>query len=126
MVQVQVIARALVAAGALALALAVAAGAWSAHAARAAAHPEAPRLLQTAVLYALVHGLGLLVLGAFAHQRPSAWLGAAGALHLAGIILFCGSLFWLARKGQSAGIAPIGGMAFIAGWLCVAVYALRG
>lgn len=120
------IARALVASGGLALALAVAAGAWSAHAARGAAHPEAQRLLQTAVLYALVHGLGLLVLGALAHQRASNWLAAAGLLHVAGLVLFCGSLFWLALKGHSPGVAPMGGMAFIAGWLCVAVHAFRG
>lgn len=118
-------ARWLVASGALALALAVAAGAWSAHAGKSAAHPEAQRLLQTAVLYALVHGLGLLVLGALAQQRATSWLGAAGALHVAGLVLFCGSLFWLALKGQSLGVAPAGGLAFIAGWVCVAIYALR-
>lgn len=118
-------ARWLVAAGAITLAVAVAAGAWAAHAAKSAAHPEAQRLLQTSVLYALVHGLGLLALGALAHQRGSTWLGAAGALHVVGLVLFCGSLFWLAIKGQSLGVAPAGGMAFIAGWLCVAVYALR-
>ena len=114
----------LLAAGALAMAVAVGSGAYAAHAARVAAHPEARRLLDTAVLYMLVHGLGILAAGALARSSPSSWLAAAGALHLAGIVLFCGSLWVLALAGRSTGVAPAGGMAFIAGWLCLAVYAL--
>lgn len=119
-------ARAFLALGALAMALAVAAGAFAAHAARGAPHPDAAQLLRTAVLYHLVHGLALVAVGITARWGASAWLAVAGALFAAGIALFCGSLWFLAMTGRSAGLlAPAGGFAFIAGWLCLAVHALR-
>lgn len=119
-------ARAFLLCGALAMALGVAAGAFAAHAARGAAHPDAGELLRTAVLYHLVHGLAIVAVGLAARWGTSTWLAAAGALFLAGIALFCGSLWFLAMTGRSAGpLAPAGGLAFIAGWLCFAAHALR-
>jgi uncharacterized membrane protein YgdD (TMEM256/DUF423 family) len=118
--------RAFVGGGALLLALAVALGAYSAHAAKGAPHPEAARLLQTAVLYQLVHAIGIVLAGALARNGASPWLVGAGALHLLGIVLFCGSLWVLALTTKSLGpAAPMGGMAFIAGWLSLAVHAFR-
>jgi uncharacterized membrane protein YgdD (TMEM256/DUF423 family) len=118
-------AKALLAGGALAMALGVGLGAYAAHAAKGAVHPEAARLLQTAVLYQLIHGLGLLVAGVLARDSSSSWLAASGALLAAGIVLFCGSLWFLALTGRSAGpVAPLGGMAFIAGWLAMALHVL--
>jgi uncharacterized membrane protein YgdD (TMEM256/DUF423 family) len=110
--------------GALVMALGIAAGAISAHAARGAAHPDAAQLLRTAVLYHLVNGLGIVAVGLAARSQTSYWLGAAGALLLVGIALFCGSLWSLAMTGRSAGfLAPAGGIAFIAGWLALAIHA---
>ena len=118
-------ARFLLAAGAIVMALAVIGGALSAHAAKGAANAEAARLLQTAVLYALVHGLGLLILGTLARPAASPWLLASGVLLLAGVVLFCGSLCYLALAGRSLGpVAPLGGLALIAGWITLAAYAL--
>jgi uncharacterized membrane protein YgdD (TMEM256/DUF423 family) len=118
-------ARLLVAAGALVLAAGVAMGAVGAHAARSAPHPEAARLVQTAVLYQLVHGIGLVLAGLAARGGPGRWLTAAGAAFLAGVACFCGSLYWLAFTGLPAGIvAPIGGIAFMAGWILFAAHAL--
>jgi uncharacterized membrane protein YgdD (TMEM256/DUF423 family) len=118
------LARAFVGGGALLLALAVAAGAYAAHAAKGAPHPEAARLLQTAVLYQFVHAMGIVVTGVLARNASSGWLTAAGTLHFAGIVLFCGSLWVLALTTKSLGAAaPIGGMAFIAGWLALAIHA---
>jgi uncharacterized membrane protein YgdD (TMEM256/DUF423 family) len=112
--------------GALLLALAVALGAYSAHAAKAAPHPEAARLLQTAVLYQLVHAMGIVVAGLLARNVASSWLVGAAVLHFVGIVLFCGSLWVLALTMKSLGpAAPLGGMAFIAGWLALAVHAFR-
>jgi uncharacterized membrane protein YgdD (TMEM256/DUF423 family) len=117
--------RVLIAAGALLMAFAVALGAYSAHAARGAAHPEAARLLQTAVLYQIVHALGIVAMGMIARGGSSAWLVAAATLHVVGIALFCGSLWVLALSARSLGFAaPVGGLAFIAGWLALAVHAL--
>jgi len=118
--------RLLVAGGALLLALAVALGAYAAHAAKGAAHPEATRLLQTAVLYQFVHALGIVCAGILARNGTSPWLVGAAALHFAGIVLFCGSLWVLALATRSMGpLAPVGGMAFIAGWISLAIHALR-
>jgi uncharacterized membrane protein YgdD (TMEM256/DUF423 family) len=112
-------------AGSLAMALGVAAGAYASHAAKGASHPDAARLLQTAVLYMLVHGLGIIAAGILARPVASPWLVASAALHLAGIVLFCGSLWMLAMSGRSLGVAPIGGLCFIAGWLALAGYVVQ-
>jgi uncharacterized membrane protein YgdD (TMEM256/DUF423 family) len=118
-------ARFLLASGAIAMALGVVLGALSAHAAKDAVHADAARLMQTAVLYMLVHGLGLLILGALARNAASVWLLVSGALLLAGIVLFCGSLWYLATSGRSLGfVAPAGGIAFIAGWIALALFVL--
>jgi uncharacterized membrane protein YgdD (TMEM256/DUF423 family) len=118
--------RALLFAGALVMALAVAAGAASLHAAKSAVHPEAARLLQTAVLYQLIHGLAIVIEGTLARIAPSKLLAAAGMLHIAGVVAFSGSLYLLAFTGVSLGaVGPLGGTAFIAGWLALAAYAVR-
>jgi len=120
------VARFFLVAGAVVMALGVALGAYAAHASKGAAHPEAARLLQTAVLYQLVHGIGLIATGLLATQRTSRWLAAAGSLFVAGIALFCGSLWALALSGASSGpFAPVGGTAFIAGWIALAIHAWR-
>jgi len=107
------------------MAIGIAAGAFSAHAAKGAAHPDAAQLLRTAVLYHLVNGLGIVAVGLAARWGTSMWLAAAGLLLLAGVVLFCGSLWFLAMTGRSAGpFAPVGGLAFIAGWLALAIHAL--
>jgi uncharacterized membrane protein YgdD (TMEM256/DUF423 family) len=112
--------------GALVMALGVALGACAAHAAKGAAHPEAARLLQAAMQYQLIHGIGILVVGLVARSGSSRWLAAAGGLLLGGVVLFCGSLWVLALAAQSLGAAaPLGGLAFIAGWLALACHALR-
>ena len=112
-------------AGALVMASGIALGAYAAHAAKGAAHPEAARLLQTAVQYQLVHGLGLLAVGIVAKWGGSTWLAAAGALMLAGVLCFCGSLWMLALTARSLGpVAPLGGLAFIAAWLAFGMHAL--
>jgi len=111
--------------GALAMALGTAAGAISAHAAKGAVHPDAAQLLRTAVLYHFVNGLGIVAVGVVARSGTSLWLATAGALLVAGIVLFCGALWILALTGRSMGpMAPTGGLAFIAGWIALAIHAL--
>ncbi len=107
------------------MALGVALGAYAAHAAKGAAHPEAAQLLQTAVQYQLIHGIGLVAVAVLARWEASKWLLASAVLFLAGVALFCGSLWVLALTAQSLGpVAPLGGTAFIAGWLALAVHGL--
>jgi uncharacterized membrane protein YgdD (TMEM256/DUF423 family) len=126
-VRATALARGLVAAGALVLAAGVALGAIASHAAGRAPHPDAARLLQTAVLYQLVHGIALVLAGVLARFGATRWLALSGAAFGAGVALFCGSLYWLAFTATSAGVAaPIGGSCFIAGWVLLAVHALAG
>jgi uncharacterized membrane protein YgdD (TMEM256/DUF423 family) len=108
---------------AILMAVAVALGAFGAHALRTRLAPDALVVWQTAVNYHAWHALGLLGAGVLMAQFPHArGLRRAAWLFVAGIALFCGSLYALALGAPSAvGIAtPFGGAAFIAGWLMLA------
>jgi uncharacterized membrane protein YgdD (TMEM256/DUF423 family) len=121
-------ARLMLAAAAFLAALAVLFGAFGAHALKARVAPDALALWQTAVQYQMWHSLALLAIGLIGMQgAPSAWLRIAAGFLIGGIFLFCGSLYGLAL-GAPRGlgmVAPLGGMAFIAGWLCFGTWALR-
>ncbi len=101
--------------------------------------------------YHLLHAVALVGIGAWARAAGAgapgaallgvaAWARAAGAgapgaallawvtrLWVAGVILFSGSLYWLAVGGPRwlGPVTPLGGVAFMAGWLLVALVALR-
>ena len=108
--------------GAIFALLGVAAGAFGAHALRAQLAPEMLTVFETAVRYQLIHSLALLAAGWAAWRWPTRATRAAGGLFIAGIVLFSGSLYVLALAGtRSIGwITPIGGVALIAGWACLA------
>ena len=113
---------------ALLLALAVALGAFGAHALKARLTVELQSVWQTAVQYHAWHALGLLGIGLFLLHRPEArGAGWSAWLFVAGIVLFSGSLYALALTGARwlGAATPIGGAAFIAGWLALAWAAWR-
>ncbi|MFO1400930.1 MAG: DUF423 domain-containing protein [Steroidobacteraceae bacterium] len=115
--------------GALLLAAGVVVGALGAHLLRARLAPDRFDVLQTAVLYQLVSGLGLLGVG-LALERASSGarlLALGGRLLFAGALLFCGSLYLLlAGAPRWVGpLTPLGGACLIAGWTLVAVALLR-
>ncbi|HLS87014.1 MAG TPA: DUF423 domain-containing protein [Burkholderiales bacterium] len=114
--------------GALLLAAAVALGAFGAHALRARLDPTALAVWSTAVQYHFWHALGVLAVALAGFHIRSAWLGVSGWLLVAGVVIFSGSLYALAMGAPRAlGMAaPLGGTALVAGWLCLAVGALRG
>ncbi|MEK7203998.1 MAG: DUF423 domain-containing protein [candidate division NC10 bacterium] len=66
-----------------------------------------------------VRALGLLAVAWATTRWPGTATSAAGWLFLAGILLFSGSLYGLSLSGlRSLGaITPIGGVAWIVGWL---------
>ena len=108
--------------------LAVILGAFGAHGLRGKLDDYAMGVFETAVQYHTSHALGLLAIGIVAHWRPhSIQLKWAGWLFLAGIVLFSGSLYVLAVSGVRwlGAITPLGGVAFIAGWICLALAAVR-
>lgn len=112
---------------ALAGALAVMTGAFGAHALKARLTPDLLAVWQTAVQYHFWHALALGLIGLLTQQLPdSRALRVAGWLMVAGLPLFSGSLYVLALSGLRGlgAITPLGGLAFIAGWLLLA-WALR-
>jgi uncharacterized membrane protein YgdD (TMEM256/DUF423 family) len=111
--------------GAVAAFLAVALGAFGAHALRARLSPEMLVVFETGVRYQMYHALALLLVAAVL-GRLGGWLFAlAGWMFTAGIVLFSGSLYLLALTGVTrlGMITPIGGLAFLIGWACLALAA---
>ncbi len=87
-------------------------------------------LWQTAVLYHLIHAVGLLGLAgrtSTAAARLPAGLSGAAICWIAGTVLFSGSLYGLAL-GAPHGfvwITPLGGLLLLAGWILIAVHGWR-
>ena len=103
-------------------------GAFGAHGLEARLSPEAMETHQTGVLYHLVHSLALIAL-AFASDTiwESKWAGRITVAWILGIVVFSGSLYVLAITdiGILGAITPIGGLAFIIGWVMVVPMGLR-
>lgn len=114
--------------GSVAAFLGVAMGAFGAHALKEKLSEPMIVVYNTAVQYHLVHAIGLLAVGCVARWRPeSPLVNAAGWALLSGIVLFSGSLYGLAISEVSAlgMITPMGGVAFLLGWLLLALGVLR-
>ncbi|MCG7337286.1 DUF423 domain-containing protein [Sporosarcina sp. ACRSM] len=117
-------------AGAVNAAIAVALGAFGAHALKERLSERYLAIWETAVQYQMFHALGLIAIGIL---MSSSLLGAttqlswAGYLLLAGIIFFSGSLYILSLSGIGVlgAITPIGGVAFIIGWIMLIVAAVK-
>ena len=113
--------------GAVLLAVAVAAGALGAHALRARLDAHSLELWETAVRYLMLGGLGLLALGLASGGRLGrGWTFAGGCLS-SGAVLFSGTISALALGGPPwlGAVTPVGGVLLIAGFLTLAVAALR-
>jgi uncharacterized membrane protein YgdD (TMEM256/DUF423 family) len=127
-------------AGALAGFVGVALGAFAAHGLRGRLSPDMLAVFETGVRYQMYHALALMLTsalstrstmstasipstGAIVHGRAAA---AAGWLFVAGIVLFSGSLYVLAVTGIAVlgAITPLGGVAFLLGWACLAIATL--
>jgi uncharacterized membrane protein YgdD (TMEM256/DUF423 family) len=105
--------------------LGVALGAFGAHGLRARVPAEMLEVWKTGVLYHLVHVLALLAV-VVAGPRVK-WPRLVGALFIAGILIFSGTLYALTLTGQRwwGAVTPFGGVAFLAGWLALAFSARR-
>jgi uncharacterized membrane protein YgdD (TMEM256/DUF423 family) len=120
--------RLFLACGAISAFIAVAAGAFGAHALRGRLTPEMLAVFEVGVRYQMYHALALLAVAWMLGRWPGPWPVRAGWLFLAGTVLFSGSLYLLALTGIRwlGAITPLGGLAFLTGWLCLAVGATRG
>lgn len=115
-------------AGAISGFLGVGAGAFGAHGLRARLTPELLSVFETAVRYQMYHALALIAASWVASRWPGALAGASGWLFVGGTVVFSGSLYALALTGTRwlGAVTPLGGLCFLAGWLCLAAAALRG
>ncbi len=111
----------------LLLALATVCGAFGAHLLKGQLAPERLQLWETAVRYQFFQALGLLAVGLTLRGSDDAALRAAALLIVAGIVLFCGSLYALSFSAPRAlgVLTPAGGLAWVAGWLLFAWGAWR-
>ena len=111
----------------LLLALATASGAFGAHALRNQLAPERLQLWDTAVRYQFFQALGLIGVGLALRGYDGGALRAAAALIVAGVVLFSGSLYALSFGAPRALglLTPLGGLAWIGGWLLFAFAAWR-
>ena len=114
--------RTFLALGAGLAALAVAAGAFGAHGLRGRLVPDMLMTFEIGVRYQMYHALALLAVGLALSRWPSSTLTVAAWLFVAGTLVFSGSLYALALTGQRwlGAVTPLGGAAFIAGWLALA------
>ncbi len=109
--------------------LCVGIGAFGAHGLRARLTPAMMDVFQTGVHYQMFHTLALLAVGILSLRAANAvLLHWSGGLFLAGMVLFSGSLYLLAlTEVRILGmITPLGGLAFLAGWLCLLLSVIRG
>jgi uncharacterized membrane protein YgdD (TMEM256/DUF423 family) len=109
--------------------LGVALGAFGAHGLKSRVDADMLIVWQTSVQYHLVHALGLLLIGILCNLLPELSLvRAAGWTLLIGIVLFSGSLYAMVLSGvKPLGIiTPLGGIAFLIGWLLLVFAALKG
>lgn len=108
--------------GSLSAFLAVALGAFGAHGLRNKVPPEMLTIFEVGVRYQMYHALALIAVAWAASRWPTGSVAAAGWLFIAGTLIFSGSLYILTLTGIRwlGAITPIGGTAFLVGWLLLA------
>lgn len=81
---------------------------------------------EVAVRYQMYHAVGVVLVGLIGLHARGPWLNVAGWLFVAGIVIFSGMLYgWVLLQIRAlAMIVPIGGVAFILGWLALAAAGL--
>jgi uncharacterized membrane protein YgdD (TMEM256/DUF423 family) len=115
--------------GALTGAFAVIFGAFGAHYLKTILGEESIVSFQTGVQYQFYHAFAIIVTGLLVKRYHSKWIIQAGRLFMAGIVLFSGSIYLLTilkgtgeeDLGALALVTPLGGLLFIAGWICLAI-----
>ncbi|MFZ5916262.1 MAG: DUF423 domain-containing protein [Chloroflexota bacterium] len=114
--------------GSLSALIAVAAGAFGAHVLQGHITDDSLVNWDTAARYQMYHALALLLVAWAAGRWPVPAVSAAGWLFVAGTVLFAGSLYVMSLSGIRwlGAITPLGGLAFIGGWLCLAWSGWKG
>ena len=105
-------------------------GAFGAHALKEKLSEKYLAIWETAVQYQMFHALALIAIGILMSSKligPVSSLNTAGYFMIAGIVLFSGSLYVLSLTGIGilGAITPIGGLAFLVGWILLIVAAIK-
>ncbi|MFQ5792821.1 MAG: DUF423 domain-containing protein [Acidobacteriota bacterium] len=113
--------------GSLFMFLAVALGAFGAHALRHRLSSDLLQVFESGVRYHFYHALALFVVAWISKSYPSGLVTAAGWAFTVGVILFSGSLYVLSVTGARwlGAVTPAGGLAFLAGWILLALASFR-
>ena len=115
-------------------AISVALGAFGAHTLKDILSPPLLITFETAVRYQFYHVFAILATGILYKNYPNKILVFAGRLFIFGIIFFSGSLYLLTILSLNAAnnfrwigaITPLGGILFMAGWICLAIGIRKG
>ena len=113
--------------GAVLMFVGVALGAFGAHALRGRLAPDMVQVFETGVRYHFYHSLALFVVGWLAETHSSQWIAGAGIAFTLGVFVFSGSLYVLSLSGVKwwGAVTPVGGLAFLIGWLLLAIGSFR-
>lgn len=105
----------------------VALGAFAAHGLRHQLSPESLAVFQTGVQYQQLHTLVLLAVALLLQRQAGRLLTLSGGFFVAGMLLFSGSLYALTLTGfgKLGIITPLGGVAFMLGWLLLGISVWR-
>jgi len=107
--------------------LSVAGGAFASHALKEKLSERAIEIFETGARYQMYHALALLMVALLLSRAEAAQsiLVAAGVAFIVGVVIFSGSLYTLSLTNIKwlGAITPLGGVAFIIGWSCLAVAA---
>ena len=107
--------------------LAVALGAFGTHGLKGRLEPKQLEIFEVAVRYQMYHALALLGVAWASSRWPGRLTAWAGRLMVGGIVVFSGSLYLLCLTATPAwgAVTPLGGLALMGGWLCLAWSAMR-
>lgn len=109
--------------------LAVIGGAFASHSLKNIFSDYALSIWETGIKYQMYHSISLFLIAILMklEKMPSMWLNTAGFSFILGIILFSGSLYTLSFTNIKwlGAITPLGGVAFIFGWVCLAIFAFK-
>lgn len=109
--------------------LSVALGAFGAHGLEGKISERMMGIWEKGVTYQMFHAVGLFIVAFMVDKFPGVSLiPLAGWLMFAGILIFSGSLYVLSTTGitKLGMITPIGGLAFLAAWVLLALAVLKG
>jgi len=108
--------------GALSALVGVGAGAFGAHGLKGRLDPEMLSIFEVGVRYQMYHAFALIAAAWSQAKWPSKFVTIGGWMFVVGTVIFSGSLYMLSMTDEKwlGMITPFGGLAFMAGWACIA------